>query len=148
MKIVKCAFSILLFCSSAGAAQKGTAESGFYPFGYNGDTWTGVVTAANDDKREITLTYTKGDKTQTFVAVVPDGYVGWMKDESGDRVITVWPKGKNDKPPKVEPLHLNLADLTDRRLMVYYMAQESKVGDQKVKINQVIRIKILPKANN
>jgi hypothetical protein len=47
-------------------AQHGQAEAGYYPGAYLGDTWQGNVTAVNDDTHTITLTYTKGSKTQTF----------------------------------------------------------------------------------
>lgn len=128
-------------------AQKGTAGSGYYPFGYNGDTWTGEVTSANEDKREITLTFKKGDKVQTFVASVPDAAVGWMVDEQGDRVIAIWPQDKKEdsKAPKTEPVHLNLPDLLGRQITVYYIHREKKANDQKVTFNEVIRIKLIKK---
>jgi hypothetical protein len=47
-------------------AQHGQAEAGYYPGPYVGDTWQGNVTAVDDAARTITLTYTKGSKTQTF----------------------------------------------------------------------------------
>ena len=58
----------LAFCAlflPVASAQHGTAPNGYYPFGYHGDIFTGEITAANGN--EITLTYTKGKKTQTFV---------------------------------------------------------------------------------
>jgi hypothetical protein len=42
MKTVIVAVAIVLATVSASAAQKGTAEPGYYPLGYAGDTWTGV----------------------------------------------------------------------------------------------------------
>ena len=50
--------------------------------GYGGDTWSGEVTAANNDTREITLTYTNGKKTQTWTGIVPSPYMVKMKDKS------------------------------------------------------------------
>src|SRR5687768_6043492 len=61
-------------------AQKGTAESGYWPMGYAGDTWTGEVTGAKEDTREMTLTYIDGKKVQTFTGVLPAGYTVKMKD--------------------------------------------------------------------
>ena len=155
--ISKCFWVLFVFlCSiSAAFAQKGTAEPGFYPFGYNGDTWTGEVTAADEDKRELTLTYKKGDKTQTFAAFVPNTGVGWMTDEEGDRVIAIYPQdddkdkkkdaNQTGKKPKPEPAHLNLQDLIGRRVTVYYISREKKVNEQKFKFNEVIRIKLVKK---
>ena len=143
---------ISLFLAAVAVAQKGTAGSGFYPMGYVGDTWTGEVTATDEDKREITLMFKKGDKTETFVAFVPNTGVGWMTDEQGDRVIAIYPEDKknkekdnksDNKSSKPEPAHLNLADLMGRRITVYYMHREKKVNEQKTSYNEVIRIKPL-----
>ena len=60
--------------------QKGTAEPDYYPQNYSGDTWTGVVTAVNEDSREFTLTYKKKDKEESFVGVLPKGYVVCRSD--------------------------------------------------------------------
>ncbi len=45
-------------------AQYGTARSNYYPDKYNGSTFTGLVTETAGD--QITLTYTNGNKTDTF----------------------------------------------------------------------------------
>lgn len=74
------ALILTALCVSITVAQKGTAEPDYYPTGYSGDTWTGVVTSANEDTREFTLTYKRGDKEQTFVGVLPKGYTVQMKD--------------------------------------------------------------------
>jgi hypothetical protein len=58
--------AIFLFARPA-KAQHGQAEPGYYPAAYVGDTWQGNVAAVDDAGRTITLTYTKGSKTQTFV---------------------------------------------------------------------------------
>lgn len=60
----------ILICTTGARPQRGTAENGYYPPGYAGDTFTGVVTAADDASRSITLTYTdpKGRKSDTLVA--------------------------------------------------------------------------------
>src|SRR5580693_5093046 len=57
---------LLLTLASSALAQHGTAENGYYPPGYNGDTWTGAILSANEQTSEITLSYTKGGKSQTF----------------------------------------------------------------------------------
>ena len=133
---------ITLCCWHDAAAQKGTAHPGFYPMGYHGDTWTGEVTAVDASRREVTLTYRKGEKAETFVFTVPDGHVGWMKDELGERALAIFPKGKKDKD-KEPPAELNFEEWVGHRLTVYYVRKEKKVDDKKVKFYEAIRIKPL-----
>ncbi|HEX8196078.1 MAG TPA: hypothetical protein VF571_07820 [Pyrinomonadaceae bacterium] len=126
MKILLFIFTLLLFLSSVSLAQKGTAEPDYYPQGYGGETWSGEVTAINEDTREFTLTYRNGDKTQTFVGVLQKGYKVKMKD------------GRD--------YEVKLADLKGMRLKAYYMTKSKKDSSgTKVKINEVFRIKFLPK---
>jgi len=49
-----------------GQAQHGEAEPGYYPNSYVGDTWQGNVTAVDDQSKTVTLTYTKGSKSQVL----------------------------------------------------------------------------------
>jgi len=73
-----------MFLAGAAWAQHGTAENGMFPPGYQGDTFTGVVTATDDTSREITLTYgnPKNHNAETLVAVLEDGYTARWKDGS------------------------------------------------------------------
>jgi hypothetical protein len=139
---------VVCFATVTTVAQKGTAGPGFYPQGYQGDTWTGEVASADEATRELTLTYKSGDKTQTFIAYIPDGGAAWGKNESGDKVLEIFsvdPK-KANKPSKPEPPHINLADFLGRRLTVYYIHREQKdANGQKLKFNEVFWIKIIPK---
>ncbi len=80
MKKLFIAAVIVFACTGASVAQKGSAEPDYYPMGFSGDTWTGEVTTVNEDTREFTLTYAKGDKSQTFIGVLPKGYTVKMKD--------------------------------------------------------------------
>jgi hypothetical protein len=53
---------IVIFCGVSNA-QKGTAESDYYPQEYTGgSTFSGVVTSVNEEKQEINLTYMRGKK--------------------------------------------------------------------------------------
>jgi hypothetical protein len=118
-------FSLLL--PLFAQAQQGSAEPGYYPMGFNGDTWTGVVSSTNDETREITLTYTKHDKTQTFVGVLKEGYMLKLKDGTPHAV-------------KVSEIPMGM------RLKVYYMPRERKVDGRKVRYNEIfqfLRIKDL-----
>jgi hypothetical protein len=51
------------------SAQKGTAPEGFYPGNYHGDTFSGEVIKV-DDAKTLTLQYTQGKKTETFVGTI------------------------------------------------------------------------------
>ena len=113
----------ILTCNGVSVAQKGTAESDYYPMNYAGDTWTGEVTSLNEDTREFTLTYKKKDKEETFVGVLPKGYT--HKTEDGkDREV-------------------KMADLMGMRIKVYYITKTKKVNDQKIKSNEVFKIRIV-----
>ena len=126
MKRLFVALAFLILCAGMSVAQQGTAESDYYPMGYNGDTWTGEVTAVNEDTREFTLTYTKGDKTQTFVGILPKGYTAKMKDGSDQEV--------------------KMTALVGMHLKAYYIAKSKKdANGVKVKTNEVFKIKFLPK---
>jgi hypothetical protein len=109
-----------------GQAQQGTAESGYWPMGYIGDTWTGIVSATNDGTREITLTYTKRDKTQTFVGVVEDGYKVKLSDGTPHEL-------------KVSEIPLGT------RLKVYYMPSYRKVEGRRTKFYKIIKLMSIPK---
>src|SRR5438132_11893434 len=80
-----CALCVVWFGTATAVAQKGTAGPGFYPQGFHGDTWTGEVASAGEAKRELTLTYKSGDKTQTFIAYVPDGGAAWGRMSPGTK---------------------------------------------------------------
>jgi hypothetical protein len=118
---------LIIVCFANVHAQKGTAESDYYPMGYNGDTWTGEVTATDDGKREITLSYKKKDKEETFTGVLEEGYAVKMKDGSMHKL-------------KVSEIP------TGTRIKVYYMTQTKKdASGSKIKFNQIIKIRFLPK---
>src|SRR2546421_4568821 len=80
-------FLILSSLNGVALAQKGTAPPGFYPSGFNGDTWSGEVTAVDETKREMTLTHGKDEKAKTFLAYVPD--VGMYTSKGSDDNIIV-----------------------------------------------------------
>lgn len=117
---------VMLTSTSVATAQKGTAEPGYYPMNYSGDTWTGKVTATNDDTGEITLTYAKKDKEETFTGVLDQGYEAKMKDGSYRKI-------------KVSDIPIGT------RLKVYYSGKEVKNGGEKKKINKIFQLKFLPK---
>jgi uncharacterized protein YfcZ (UPF0381/DUF406 family) len=93
---------VLLVVPGILQAQHGTAPGGYWPMGFNGDTWRGEVSAVNDDSREITLVYSTQEKTETFVGVLQEGYKAKLKDGT---LVEL----------KVSTIHLGT------RLEVYYM---------------------------
>src|SRR5215213_4769091 len=106
--LMKTLFMVLavFLCANTSFAQKGTAEPDYYPAGYVGDTWTGEVTAIDEDKREFTLTYKKKDKEESFVGVLPTGYTVKMKDGSDHE--------------------LKMQELMGMQVRVYYIAKSKK----------------------
>jgi len=116
----------LLFLTATAQAQHGSAGSGYFPQGYSGDTWTGTVTGTNDDTREITLTYTKGEKTEIFTGLLKTG----LKATRRDGTPTEW------KPSDIP---------VGTRIVVYYMAQTKKVDGKKVKYYEIFEFTSAPK---
>lgn len=94
---------------------------------YGGDTWTGVVTSINEETRELTLTYKKGDAEQSFVCLMPAGFEVKAKDGTIHKI--------------------KLSDLKGINIIVYYSLSNKKVNGKKVKINEVIGIKSLPQTH-
>jgi len=116
-----------LICAFPASAQHGTASSGYYPAGYQGDTWTGIVASVNPNSLEITLQYANGKKTQTFVGVPEQGYLVHQHD------------GK-DRP-------LSAVDVpVGRKIMVWYIPETKKIDGKKVKVNTIILIDIAANA--
>lgn len=110
--------SLFLFSISA-LAQYGTAPEGDFPTGYNGDTFTGAVTATEGD--QLTLTYTKGSKTDTFVGKLAGGCAVPTTNNSSHRMTA------SDIPK-------------DTVMTAYFNRVTKKVDGQKVKENQIIAI--------
>src|SRR5258708_3020198 len=94
---MKRAFAAVVFVvlySGVSLAQKGKAEPDYYPLGYSGDTWTGQVTAFDNEQRTLTLTYGK-DKL-TFIATIPDAPYEWRRNGRNERVLD-FPYDKKSK---------------------------------------------------
>jgi hypothetical protein len=116
------AIALLGFAGSA-YAQHGSAGNGYYPPGYAGDTWTGVVVSADEKSREITLSFTnpKNGKTQTFVGIPEEGYL----------VL------QHDGPIRL----LRMSDIpVGRTIKVWYIEDTKKVNGKKIKVNVIFEI--------
>lgn len=125
-------FLVLVFCAfiaqaSVGHPQHGTAESGYYPPSYGGDTFSGTVTKVDDTLREVTLIYpdTAHNKTVTFVGLIATNYIARWKDG------TEHPLKPSDLP-------------VGTKLKVYYMTKEVKADGKKTKINTIFQIRESP----
>jgi len=126
MKKLVLSVALTLLCTGISVAQHGTAEPDYYPSGFNGDTWTGEVTAVTEDTREFTLTYTKGTDTKTFVGLLPQGYTVKMKD------------GRNHE--------VKMSELIGMRIKAYYITKKKKdANGVKTETHEVFQIKFLPK---
>jgi hypothetical protein len=55
-------------------AQHGTADNGYFPTAYQGDTWTGIVSNTAPSTRELSLVYTHKGKTDVFEGVLSKSY--------------------------------------------------------------------------
>ncbi len=119
--------SVLILSAAFAVGQRGT-ESGFGPIGWSGDIFTGVLTGADDGTRELTLTYMKGDKTETFTGTLQPGYKIAFEDGSVREV----------KPSEFP---------TGSKMTVYFTAKQKKVDGQKVKTYEIFRVKFLPKSS-
>lgn len=86
-----------------------------------GDTWIGVIVAANDDTREITLSSTDPNKPETFVGILQEGYKHRQRDGS-----------KRDF--KVSELKPGV------RIRVFYKSEKRDVAGQKTKVQIITRL--------
>lgn len=127
MKSIRSLLIALFAFASSAFAQHGTADNGYYPPAYAGDTWTGVVVFANEQNREITLSYTKNGKSQTFIGVPEDGYL-------------VHERNGATRPLKMSDV------LIGRTIKVWYMSETKKVDGHKVKVNTIFLIDAIANA--
>ncbi len=108
-----------------GKAQHGTAGSGYFPPGYEGDTWTGGVTITDDATRTVTITYSSKKKTETFTGVMQEGC---CKVKMSDGTV------QELRPSQLSP---------GRRLMVYYTPKTTKVDGKKTTVNEIFKVDFL-----
>lgn len=113
-------------CAVPALAQHGTADNGYYPAGYSGSTWTGVVVSVNNDTREITLEYKKGNKIQRFVGIPDKNY----QVKAGD----------------IRPLQMSDIPI-GRVIKVWYMSDTKKVDGKKVEVNTIFEIDAVANAS-
>lgn len=127
MKSIRSLLIALFAFASSAFAQHGTADNGYYPPAYAGDTWTGVVVSANEQNREITLSYTKNGKSQTFIGVPEDGYL--VHERNGPT-----------RPLKMSDVPIG------RTIKVWYVSETKKFDGHKVKVNTIFLIDAIANA--
>jgi len=121
---------VLLGTARPASAQHGTAGNGYFPPGYSGDTWTGVVISSSEQTGEITLSYTdpKNGKTETFVGTPEKDYL-------------VHEHGGSTRP-------LRMSDIpVGRVIKVWYKTDARKIDGKKVTVNVILQISIAANAN-
>jgi hypothetical protein len=125
----RCLLSLAFFLSFSTPllAQHGTARNGYYPEGYQGDTWTGVVTSVNPQSFAITLEYKKGKNTETFIGTPEKGYL--VHEHNGQT-----------RP--LQPTDIRVG----QRITVWYNPETKKINGRKVKMNTIILIDIAANA--
>lgn len=151
-------------------SQKGKAESDWYPLGYSGDTWTGEVVDFDNDLRTLTMNHGSGKNVETFTASIPDAPYQWRRDARKNRVIdfpydkgiTVQtykyvgegraadfvPQGAEGQVrvpnPPASDVITDFSQFKGRKIIVFYTPRVREVNGQKVKYNDVWRIRVFP----
>jgi hypothetical protein len=78
-----------VFFPASLLAQHGSAENGYYPTGYHGDTWTGIVSSLDPTTEKISLVYTHKEKTAVFEGILAKGYRFQTNgDKQKQRIVT------------------------------------------------------------
>ncbi len=113
--------------SPSAMGQKKSATQGYFPLCFAGDVFSGVLTAADDSKSEITLTYTdpKDNTVQTFIGEIEQGYT--VMRTTGPR-------------HQLQPSELRLGKM----LTVYYCSVQRKADGKKTKVHSVFFIEGVP----
>jgi hypothetical protein len=117
MKTVFVAVLAALLSWSA-LAQQGTAPAGYYPLGYNMDTWMGTVSSVNDATGEITLHYVGKKGIESFTGVLRSDYKVTRKDGT-----------QHVLKPSDCPI--------GARLLVYYSPKTKKVDGNNIKYYEI-----------
>jgi hypothetical protein len=107
------ALSALLALHALASGQEGRAPTGWYPEGFKGHTFTGVLQSVDESTHHIRLTHATGYKTEVFVGALVKGYTTHLPDGTTRR--------------------LKVSDLpVGEKLTVYYMGEAKGSGWRKV----------------
>ncbi len=111
----------LLYVSIAALGQRGSAPNNYYPDGYNGDIFKGVVTDTGDN--QITLAFQDGNRTETFTG----------QFERGCSVPTSRQDGRSMMPPDIPK---------GTEMTAFFIGRTRKVDGKKINDNLVIGISV------
>jgi hypothetical protein len=111
---------VIVMVSGAAWSQYGSAPDGYYPTNYGGSIFMGKFVKGNPDQT-LTLSYTKGSKTELFVGKLQKGCGVPTRD--GSKTLMNAP----DFPP-------------NSVVTAFFQKITRKEGDKKIKENQVIAI--------
>jgi hypothetical protein len=118
--------SALITFQASMSGQEGRAPTGWYPEGFKGHTFTGVLQSVEESTHHIRLTHAAGYKTEVFVGALVKGYTTQLPDGTTRR--------------------LNVSDLPlGENLTVYYMGEAKGSGWRKV--HKVFLIEGYPNLN-
>ena len=107
--------SALIAFQAAASGQEGKAPTGWYPEGFKGHTFTGVLQSVDESTHHIRLTHAVGYKTDVFVGALVKDYTTHLPDGT-------------TRPLKVSDLPIG------KHLTVYYMGEAKGSGGRKVHI--------------
>jgi hypothetical protein len=111
----------ICFFSLSLSAQHGTAPNGYYPQNFSGSIFTGSLESATVDTQEITLAYSKGNKSERFVGRL-ESACGWKGKDGAAHSF------KADEIPK------------GTVLTALYINTTKKTGGQKINENSIFAI--------
>jgi hypothetical protein len=118
--------SALIAFQASANGQQGKAPNGWYPEGFKGHTFTGVLQSVDESTHHIRLTRAAGYKTEVFVGELRKGYTTHLPDGT-------------TRPLKVSDLPIG------KHLTVYYMGEAKGSGWRKV--HKVFLIEGYPNLN-
>jgi len=119
-------FLTFIALSMFAFAQHGSAPSGYYPMGYNGDTFKGTILSSDKDAGTLTLESSNKKKPEKFTAA--------------------W-EGPCSMPVKGKSVPFILSDVPlGTEIIVYYTEVNYKEGGEKKTKNVIIGI--MPIAEN
>jgi hypothetical protein len=119
LKVCVTVLSLTFFSPRLASAQYGSSPSGYYPPGYSGSTFTGVVTETSDD--QIVMTQDHKGKIEQFTGHLEMGCAVPRRDGSSHKMTA------SEFPRSIQ-------------LTVFFMTATKSVEGKKVKYNQLIGV--------
>jgi hypothetical protein len=116
------------YCASRAQVDGGHSRNrtiaGGYPPDYESDSWAGEIATTDDAARTITLTFTKGNETETFTGILRKGFKVRMSDGTIQGL----------KPSQLAQ---------GRWITVYYTEKKITIDGKKTISNEIFKIDFL-----